>query len=167
MNHWTLTQVEYDENDTPHHTTIATSSNRSEMLKIVRNKADTAYKCHVTEWDGEDDEADIVEQINADEWMNDEMKLVAAKIAKHSTNVKGLEAYDAAVIAAHQQPGKLAKVQAGWYLVELDGELVQIAQRNSEDEINIGWWNCHQVNHRWDGDPMPTLKEIKFSLGIK
>jgi hypothetical protein len=85
---------------------------------------------------------------------------------KYITGIKGLEAFDAAVIAAHQTPGKLAKVQAGWYLVELDGELVEIAQRSKHYEFNKGWWNAHQINHRWDADPMPTLGEMKASLGL-
>ncbi len=87
-------------------------------------------------------------------------------VNKYITGIKGLEAFDAAVIKAHQNEGKLAKVQPGWYLVERDGELVEITQRTSEDETNVGWWNCHQIHHRWDGDPMQTLKEIKASLGL-
>jgi hypothetical protein len=87
--------------------------------------------------------------------------------SRHITGVKGLEAFDAAVIKTHQAPGKLAIVKAGWYMVERDGELVEIMQRSAEYETCKGWWNCHQINRRWTGDAMPTLKEIKSSLGIK
>ncbi len=89
-------------------------------------------------------------------------------IAKHITGVKGLEAFDAAIVKAHQNEGKLAKVREGWYIVERDGEFVEIMKRNNagdNDRLN-GWWFCHQINHRWDGEPMPTLNEIKRSLGL-
>lgn len=90
-------------------------------------------------------------------------------ITKHITGIKGLEAFDAAVVKAHQAPGKLAMVQGGWYLVERDDELVEIMRRDNpgDGDLYNGWWGCHQINHRWDGDPMPTLQETKESLGLK
>lgn len=78
---------------------------------------------------------------------------------KHITGIKGLEAFDAAVIKAHQTPGKLAIVQPGWYLVERDGELVEIMRRTL--------WDCHEVNRKWISDGTLTLAEMKNSLGIK
>lgn len=92
----------------------------------------------------------------------------ASNILSHITHVKGLEHFDAAVVKAHSNPGQLAKVREGWYLVERAGEMVEIMRRNSFDERGcVGWWDCHQANRRWVGDAMPTLGEIKSSLGIK
>jgi hypothetical protein len=77
---------------------------------------------------------------------------------KYITGIKGLEAFDAAVVKAHQTPGKLAIVQPGWYLVERDGELVEIMRRTQ--------WDAHEVNRKWVSDATLTLAEMKASLGL-
>lgn len=65
-----LTLVEYDENDQPDHTTLATYRTKAQMIKILnirQKKFDDLYKCFVTEWDIEEDE--ILNQENAQEWI--------------------------------------------------------------------------------------------------
>jgi hypothetical protein len=78
---WTLTLVEYNENDMPQDETLATCDSRFHMLQtIMRREAENqdAYKCYVTEWDysivDAYDSGEIVEQTNAQEWMEDELK---------------------------------------------------------------------------------------------
>lgn len=80
---WTLTLVEYDENDMPEHETLATCDSRFHMLQAVQRHSEIAYKCYVTEtvYGGKDDyygAGDIAEQTNADEWMEDELKRYAS-----------------------------------------------------------------------------------------
>lgn len=80
---WTLTLVEYDENDMPEHETLATCDSRAHMLQAVQRHSEIAYKCYVTETIYGDHEdcygaGDIAEQSNAQEWMEDELKRYAS-----------------------------------------------------------------------------------------
>lgn len=86
---------------------------------------------------------------------------------KYITNVEGLEHYDAAVIKAAKHVGKLARVQAGWYLVVVNGELVEIMQRSESETGCNGWWDFREVNRKWHGDTLPTLSDVKWALEIK
>jgi hypothetical protein len=79
---WSLTVVEYDENDKPQHETLAECDSRFHFLQAVQRHADIAHKCYVTVTDfGTEGDFDgsgvIVEQTNAQEWLEEEMQRYA------------------------------------------------------------------------------------------
>lgn len=65
---------------------------------------------------------------------------------------------------AFSSPGKLARVHPGFYYVVVDGELVEIDRL--DEGANAGQWQTRESRVKWYGDPVPTLKQAKLSLGI-
>jgi len=88
-------------------------------------------------------------------------------ILKYLTGVRGLEAYDTALLTAHAKRCVPARVQAGWYIIEVDGDMIEIMRRGPGDDRGcVGWWDLHEVRNRWVGDPAPTLHDALWSIGI-
>ncbi len=83
------------------------------------------------------------------------------------TNVKGLEAYDNAVRTAVARPGKIARIQPGWYIVAVNEELVEVMQRTVEHITDRRAWDFHEIRNRWVGDPLPTLADVKAALQLR
>jgi len=73
-NQWILTQVDYDDNDNRQDTTLATCDSRSAMIDAILVAHKVSFKCIVTEWNNEEGDGEIVEQANADEWLQVELK---------------------------------------------------------------------------------------------
>lgn len=71
---WTLTVRECGENDAPEHTILKECRTRKQMIQAVTKHMTIAYKCYVTETayedGGFDQYGEIVEQTNAEEWLN-------------------------------------------------------------------------------------------------
>jgi hypothetical protein len=66
---------------------------------------------------------------------------------------------------AKDKPNKLIKISPGWYLVFVNGEMVEINQY--DEGPNKNQWIAREYNYKWYSDPMPTLKSIKISLELK
>ena len=80
------------------------------------------------------------------------------------TSTEILQRYAEAETRASKKPGQLARVFPGVYLVEIEGELVEIEQM--DEGSSRGWWIARETNQRWYSDPMPTLYGLKEYLGI-
>jgi len=61
----------------------------------------------------------------------------------------------------------LTKHNAGYVAVTAEGELVEITQYTDDAPDGLrGWWMVSEYKNAWYGDPRPTLKAIRRSVGL-
>jgi len=92
-----------------------------------------------------------------------------SKYIHEADNLKGwqkdaVESLNAMIRAAFAKPGKLVKVVAGYYMVVLDQELVEL---NRDDELSgPAKWVASEARNKWCSDPEMTLADLKRRVGL-
>ena len=84
---------------------------------------------------------------------------------------KELALIDAKFHEACNNPKKLIKIYAGWYVVSLGprlpGMLSEVIEIDHLDEgPSQGWWIAREWNSSWHSDAYPTLRDLKEALGL-
>lgn len=105
--------------------------------------------------------------------------MVTPQVAKYITDLNTLEPKYRAMFHKINEGIRIAFIKAscgdksltripGGYVVVQNNELINITQyQNGDLEGYNGWWIASEAHNRWYSDPTPTLKRMRYALGIE